>query len=338
MCFTIYCDDEQEGEWFRALSSHLDTTQLVILQQIGKNPPFIENLIRYDRPDIILVRDETPMLVLEVTHEVPSGHNVGQRFGRLVNAVEEGVLTVFFVPFRGMKHGRYASTCFAPRRLVSAIERMWKIHDTPILAVNWPADTNDELIRGGAEVIQENGAYDVGLAELIDDLITNDFDCDVCDTIDALRTRMVQLKNGLDAKTDTLEQVGSVEIIETNQYLERIEQRFPQVLDNIPTTFQARENTLVYTIGTTEKINKNGKRNCKREDPYCGQQFIYDYQFCRNGPRTNQKHTNLVLYFPNVHREIFETDNPNVPSRKSRLYYITANLLEFSDDVIIPRP
>ena len=329
--FTIYSDDEHEGEWFRRLSPQLANAGLIILQGTGQNPPFIENLIRFDRPDIILVRDNTPVLVLEQTHEVPSGHNVGQRFGRLVNALEENVMTIFFVPFRGMKHGRYASTCYAPRRLVSAIERMWEIHDTPILAVNWPADANDELIRGGAETIQENGAFDVGLSELINDLITNDFDYGRCNTIDDLRRRMLQLKDGLDPKTDTLEQVGSVEIIPTAEYLQRVRQNLPQMINDIPDTFQARENTLVYTVGMTEE-------NCNRTDPYTGQQFIYDYQFCRNGRTVNEKHTNLVLYFPRISIARWQETNPNVPERKSRLWYMTADLLEFTDHIIVARP
>ncbi|MFL6318179.1 MAG: hypothetical protein ACJ73C_15780, partial [Nitrososphaeraceae archaeon] len=57
--------------------------------------------------DIILVEDEVPKLILEKTREVPTGHNVGQRFGRLVNAAEEGVMVIFFLPFIARKHGKY---------------------------------------------------------------------------------------------------------------------------------------------------------------------------------------------------------------------------------------
>ena len=48
----------------------------------------IQKLLKYDRPDIILVKEGVPKLVIEKTREVPTGHNVGQRFARLVNAVE----------------------------------------------------------------------------------------------------------------------------------------------------------------------------------------------------------------------------------------------------------
>ena len=41
------------------------------------------------------------------------------------------------------------------------------------------------------------------------------------------------------------------------------------------------------------------------------------------------------MCFPNVHREVFEEDNPNRPHVKSRVYYVTANLLEFTDDIIL---
>ena len=46
--FTIYCDDENEGEWFRRLSPQLANAELITLQGTGENPPFIERLLRYD--------------------------------------------------------------------------------------------------------------------------------------------------------------------------------------------------------------------------------------------------------------------------------------------------
>jgi hypothetical protein len=74
----------------------LNNVPLSPIKPHGQNPHYIERLLRYDRPDIILVEDEIPRLVLEKTREVPTGHNVGQRFGRLVNAAEEGVMVIFF--------------------------------------------------------------------------------------------------------------------------------------------------------------------------------------------------------------------------------------------------
>jgi hypothetical protein len=91
----IFCDDNHEGNWFRSLCTSLNNIPLNPIRSRGQNPPYIEKLLRYDVPDIILVENEVPKLILEKTREVPTGHNVGQRFGRLVNAAEEGVMVIF---------------------------------------------------------------------------------------------------------------------------------------------------------------------------------------------------------------------------------------------------
>lgn len=96
MTLEIFYDDNHEGNWFKSLCISLSDVPLNKIRSRGQNPPYIEYLLRYDRPDIILVEDEVPRLILEKTREVPTGHNVGQRFGRLVNAAEEGVMVIFF--------------------------------------------------------------------------------------------------------------------------------------------------------------------------------------------------------------------------------------------------
>ena len=85
---TIYCDAKHEGLWFRDLSPLLRNAKFATIGRRGTNPPIIESLVFYDRPDIILLYNEEPVLVLEKTTEVPSGHNIGQRLGRMVRALE----------------------------------------------------------------------------------------------------------------------------------------------------------------------------------------------------------------------------------------------------------
>ena len=96
LVFTIYCDsvDLREGRQIQQISPALANAQVISIKQtITENPPFIQRLLRYDRPDVILVWDKKPVLVIELTSEVPSGHNVGQRWARLVRSMEEGIIT-----------------------------------------------------------------------------------------------------------------------------------------------------------------------------------------------------------------------------------------------------
>ena len=69
---------------------------------------------------------------------------------------------------------------------------------------------------------------------------------------------MLQLKAELNPRWD--QPAPSVEIISTNEYLQGLRQRLPQVLNNIPAAFRARKETLVYNIGITETIGQHGRR------------------------------------------------------------------------------
>lgn len=72
MTLEIFYDDNHEGNWFKSLCISLSDVPLNKIRSRGQNPPYIENLLRYDRPDIILVEDEVPRLILEKTREVPT--------------------------------------------------------------------------------------------------------------------------------------------------------------------------------------------------------------------------------------------------------------------------
>ena len=320
MALEIFSDDEHEGKWFQSLSSHLTSSTIIKLNKRGTNPDYIEKLIQYDRPDIILVQDENPILVLEKTSEVPTGHNVGQRFGRLVKSVEQGIMTIFFVPFIAMKHGQYASVCKVPARLFLALQKMQEIHNVPVLAIEWPSDNERELINDGSENTE--------LSELIDEIISNDFVFSKCKKINELQQKMIDVIPTLDQ--DTISPPSSVKIIPTADYVKELGKKLPEDFSKIAPQFEKRAKTLIYKNEMTEE-------NCRREDPYTGQQFIYDYMECRNGPEVTDKHTNLVLSSPLISKKCWEESNPNDPNRKSALWYATADLIELKDGIIIAK-
>ena len=83
----------------------------------------------------------------------------------------------------------------------------------------------------------------------------------------------------------------------------------------------------MYRIGMTPE-------KCRREDPYTGTQFIYDYAYCRSGPNAVDKRRNLILHFPLIDRDTFVERNPDDPSRKSCNWYLTASALAFRDETI----
>ena len=105
--YEIFCDSLQEGLWFKRLNDCFSKAELVVIPNSQREQRLygIEHILQYDRPDIILKDNGNVIFVLERTVEVPSGHNVGQRFGRLVAAAKERIPVVYFGPYMAYKHG-----------------------------------------------------------------------------------------------------------------------------------------------------------------------------------------------------------------------------------------
>jgi hypothetical protein len=312
----LYSDDEQEALWFKGLDDRLLDVDHRIMS--GSLPSYIENLLDYDRPDIIMAVDEEPVLVVEKSSEVPSGHNMGQRFGRMVRAAEHDVPSIMFFPYLAMKHGTHAGLCYANARYFKAMWEVSRIHDTPFWGINWPCDDDGELINDGSE--------DELLAQFITEFIDNGYRVDGLDVAEEIKDEM---KWGYDRSVDVHPKYESlprsVKIRDTEEVVDEWREERGEV--ELPDEFFDREETLVYKVGMSPE-------NCRREDPYAGMQFVYDYGWCRDGPDPSDKHRNLVINVPKVTRETWVTKNPNDPSRKSSQWYATAEAFALKDGVI----
>lgn len=316
MVFSIYCDDINEFDWFVELNPCLAESNCFLIKRRGQNLEIIEQLICYDRPDIILLDDDKPILVLEKTSEVPTGHNVGQRMARLVRAVECGVPALLFLPFEAKKHGDHDNICYINTRMLEAFEQMWELHDTPVLAIDWICDSSGELIVTGSE----NNLVKTVISEILKaHLDGNQLDLTLFREHQKEESRRRMLFNPIYSKPPPSISIQSTaEILRTYPLLNR---------GSFTKKFSRRLETVVYSIGMTE-------RSCRREDPYTGMQFIYDYIYCRDGRKPSEKNRNLCLRFPNIRREVWESNNPNRQDRKSSNWYLTANALIFDDDTL----
>jgi len=238
---------------------------------------------------------------------------VGQRVARLVRSVELGIPTLKFFPFDARKHGRYTNICNLNARLLQAFENMWRIHNTPMIAVNWASDSHGELI--------EDGSADVELQTLLAGYIKSGFNSNCSEFKSARQRQLAEYSQ----RCETYEAYGnpppSLKIGKTIEMLREL---------GIPRTSQQagklllRDESVVYEIGMSEE-------KCRREDPYTGTQFIYDYLYCRNGPKPDNKFRNLILHFPNIRKEIWNSRNPNDLARKSSNWYLTANAHVYGD-------
>lgn len=281
----------------------------------GKNPDIIEGLIQYDRPDIILTRGSRALLVIEKTREVPTGHNVGQRVARLVRAVESNVPTIIFFPFDARKHGIHSNICNLNIRILLAFERMWDIHECPILALNWISDEDGELLDDESE--------DDEIKLILNNFVNSGFDPRCSSFIEVRKNNNQEYRDRLAARPLYGKPPPSVVFKNTDDFLNSLDFL---IEPNIRMELLQNSESLVYLIKMTEE-------NCKRQDPYTGTQFIYDYAYCRTGKMPEDKNKNLILHFPQIRKNVWQEKNPNDLNTKSCNWYLIANALVFADGI-----
>lgn len=315
----VFADNYVEAEWFCGLSPLLSGVTVSMIGRRGTNPRAIEEVVRYDKPDIVLLSDGRPVLVLEITSEVPTGHNFSQRWARMVRAAELGVPSLFFGAYRLKKHGEHSGICHINSRLFDSLIKMTEIHQVPSILVEWPSDQDGELVRDGSENSK--------VSELVCGFLEHGLKPWWPKAQEALEENRHEHRRRVVRPSDGGRPPPSLECLDTNSLLGGLPGRLGQ--DEL-SLLSNRRQTVVYTIGMTPE-------KCKRQDPYTGTQFVYDYQFCRSGAKVELKHTNLVLRFPNIAKSTFLRINPNDPESKSCNWYLTADAMVFSDGALLLR-
>jgi hypothetical protein len=311
--YVIYSDNIVEAEWFKSLHSDFSSSECKVILGRGENANEIDELISYDRPDIILTEKGKPILVLEKTREVPTGHNVGQRMARLVKACESSVPFMFFFPFSARKHGAYTGICQLNIRILLAFKKMQEIHDSHALALNWVSNERGELVGNGNENTE--------IKSVLRSFLLEGKKCKQFETIkinmDAEYNKRLKKRKAYNSPPP------SVVFVNTDRYLKSLNFRIEES-DKI--SLLKKPESLVYNIGMEEK-------SCKRQDPYTGMQFLYDYAYCRTGTMPHEKEKNLILFFPKCRKSIWIDKNKNDIDSKSCNWYLTANAFVFKDGV-----
>jgi hypothetical protein len=316
MTYEIWGDNENESLWFQSLDQRLEAASLRNIGRRGTNSELVDSLVVYDRPDIILLLDKKPILVLEKTAEVPTGHNVGQRVARLVRAAEHQIPVLYFLPFDARKHGAFTGICSINTRLIRAMVRMSEIHDVPVLPVEWPSRGED-----GELVI--DGSQDSKLATLVSSLL---------DSYPSKWNK--EIKNYEHWLESELERRNSVYPPYKKLPLSARIEKTAQFLDGLDfetkkyASLLRRPNTLIYKM-------EMAPESCRREDPYTGTQFIYDYGWLRDGPKPSDRKSNLLIHVPKVTVKRWREANPNDPQRKSSNWYLTADGIVLKDGIIL---
>lgn len=308
--YTILYDEPHEALWFRKLHSSLANASEASITST-RNSPALEGVLVYDRPDIILLDNGKPILVVEETVEVPSGHNVGQRFARIAAAAESGVPAVYFGPYVAKKHGGdTAGPRYMNLRLFHALDAMERVTGSAITTINWPVDCDYEVRRDSGK------------------------DNDV-------RTYMAEFF-AIYEQTQNLERVNAGliasaahrKLIQQRDVFVRNEVTRPEQYDDPPASveflagseFGRRFAAQGAPQGSSEIVLYNIGMNNIRSDPYTGMAMLYRYLYVAES--SSRK---LILWFPNILVSTWISTARNSSRKDVRLFRHAADAILFQD-------
>lgn len=312
--FTILYDEPHEAEWFRRLHPDFTDADEESITSAAKRIE-VQQVLAYDRPDIILLDAGKPVLVVEETVEVPSGHNVGQRFARLAAAAEAGVPVLYFGPYVAKKHGGETSgPRFMNVRLFQALDAMVRVTGTAVTTINWPVDERCEVRRDHLK--------DVDVRHYIELFLQSHYSAPRIVSRSILasplqsRLRMERdtfVRDKIKRSSDYDLPPNSVEILGKRELLKKL---------NLSTD--------PFSSLTTEIIFYQVGMNNIRSDPYTGMGILYRYLYVHEF--SNRK---LVFWFPNISIAEWKTAASR-PSRKDiKLFKIAADGIQFSDGFLL---
>jgi hypothetical protein len=308
--FSVLYDDPQEANWFKSLHSRLGGVEEFPITGSEKRFPNVKSVLAYDRPDIILLRDGNPVLVIEETVEVPSGHNVGQRFARLAAAAEAKVPVIYFGPFVAKKHGGETS---GPRymnlRLFYALESMALVTASAITVINWPVDDRFEVIKGGHDInvrrfmdLFFSISEGKDLATINKSISKSSFFLEMSSAKKAFAKQYVKSPEQYDLPPD------SVRILNRDAYCKEFKVPDSKLPDG--------KIFLVYNVGMTYM----------RSDPYTGMAILYRYLYI-----ASKRADRLILYFPSISKKMWQEASKSAARKDVKLFKIAADAIQFCD-------
>jgi len=305
-----------EGDWFKNLHPCLEKADLQPFPNsaaLRSKHSSLQAALSFDRPDIILCDNEVPILVVERTIEVPSGHNVGQRFARLVAAAREKIPVVYFGPYAAYKHGgKTQGPRYMNLRLFYALEKMGNVYDTPISIINWIVDQDYEIIRDSRKDSRMVDYLDLffkqyrpnNIAHLRKEILCSQFEKE------QQSERKTFIKKEVKKPEQYDDPPSSVVILPGSA----LTARYP-TLSNI---YLPKLESVVYDVGMTYV----------RSDPYTGMGLLYTYLYCGS---LESKTKNLVLSFPNISIDMWKKVSSNNRRKDVRLYKMVSDAIIFSD-------
>lgn len=323
--FKIWVDSEgdiNQGKYiykYTSLNKYNPPIQRIYSNKVNafaRNPRKIQELLYLDKPDVIVTYKknensiEKPILCIEFSEQTPMGQNTYQRFPRAVASAEAGVPFIIVFPEKDWVERKIKETSnweYASPFIFNGLKKLTEFYKIPIISQNWTCEKKKVSPKGYKcyDLVYPNLPDSKNkemkrFFEIIDIIVKNTLEN--ASTEDLFRNKIIiESINDLDAKRfskgrDFLKKVPSVSsgyFMPTSKLQKHIlEQTTLTEFDEtcLPSYFIARESSFIFHSNT----------NNFRADPYTGTMLVYDYSFCRFGKLKTDRHTNLIIYFPNI--------------------------------------
>lgn len=287
-------------------------------------PDHIKQILELDCPDLIIERayqtHSEPILSIEISQEAGTGHNVFQRFARIVSALEHGIPSFYIYP-KAKIVTRDGSTGWDPINplIFYALEELMDTFEIPGLFYYFPSDYDNSPDYTKSSYKNSQG-------------LIYSTDIRFLDCPDATDDEMIAMFNAINVLIENVEISGSrvacKKILKNKTFKQRrklMQKRYYSLSDGedilqqspntstviVPTQYLInylrtakyedpkyeslllkRENTVIYMPGAKDL----------RADPYAGCLTAIDYMQCRSGDGLTfeDRESNLVLAFGKI--------------------------------------
>ena len=283
-------------------------------------PDHIRKILYLDAPDLIVEKDNEPILSMEVTTEAGTGHNAFQRFSRIAAAAENGVPAFYIYPEGVIVTRRDAEPKWDVINplIFSALESVQSIYKIPALLYYFPSDINrygncasrapnfaNKGLQFDVDIVRYSGCPSsraesmkrlfIGVNEVLSAVAHHDVKKGLQSLLGNLKirdqVRRMQREFCKKARGKPIEEMSPLSAVITVKtdrvlkYLSGYENggyRIGELLRN-------RAESKIYQI------------NAKfRGDPYPGCLAAIDYLCCREGLTFEERRYNLILVFGKI--------------------------------------
>ncbi len=287
---------------------HLQWQYINVEQDFHHLPKKIKDLLKFDKTDFIISilenNLEIPIISLEITASAPPSQHIEQRTARMISAAETGVIPIFICPnFIKTDSNEYSFDT----KFYNLFNKIGSLNKIPFLLFHFPDNNgtllHDEESHGCPLINHENTQNLIKFIKkvLLETESRKELNFNYFNNSEIKKTfnDQLALSKGKSYKVDRMD---TCQIIKTKNLIEYIkkysteinDELFDNIIKNMPSRLIQREKSLIFFPGNVRKLALS-RLFAHAGDPYAGMIAALDYAFCRIGPTTEERDTNLIF-------------------------------------------